>query len=167
MNVAGVYIQRDAAGALLYIGQCTDVIARTTAHRSRSAWGPMIQSVELIALEDQKKRVSVERELIRALKPMHNVVFKNLPTNLELAALHFVFTPHEIYDGARQHFGIASDIDLANFLGVTPAHILLVRLRMTRISGAEMEVIAHALKVPPYQVRWVFRKEGQTWKSSL
>lgn len=155
---AGVYIQKDAQGQVLYIGQCSNFYFRCSDHRSRSPWGSKIAETVLIPFEFQRNRSSIERELIRNLKPIYNKIFKNLPTNEELKNLNFVFTPHWFYDGVRDHFQARSEGAVASLLGVTTNHILTVRLGLTNVSTQEKVFIAAELGILPYQLPKFFAR---------
>lgn len=155
---AGVYIQKDAQGRILYIGQSCNSYGRTSNHRSSAPWGEEIAETVVIPFEFQRNRSSIERELIRNLKPMHNKIFKNLPTNEELKNLNFVFTPHWFYDGVRDHFQARSEGAVASLLGVTTNHILTVRLGLTNVSTQEKVFVSAELGITPYQLPKFFAR---------
>lgn len=152
MNQAGVYVHLDAHGHVLYVGQSAVMESRTKTHRSVSAWSHLIADVMELPADDWRKRTSLERELIRELKPAFNTKFKALPTNDDLASFHFVTMPHRFYDTVKKAYGIQLDEVLARFLGVTPEHVVMVRLGMTTVSWAEVSFIAEAHNIAGHRV---------------
>lgn len=64
----GIYFLHDTEGQLLYIGQAGNVLSRMIGHTDKP-----FDSVRMIEIEDHRKRLEIERALIRHLKPPFNV----------------------------------------------------------------------------------------------
>lgn len=69
-----IYICKDAAGAVLYIGQTVRWAQRILTHRTTD-WWPGVSDVELIPVADRGDRLDLERELIEHHQPPNNVVY--------------------------------------------------------------------------------------------
>lgn len=153
MRGGGVYILLDADHAPLYIGQSHALDNRLGNHIGNPLWRSEIASMETIMLESARDRASVERELIRNLKPKYNKLFKNLPSDADMENLHFVWAPNWFYDGVRIRYALESDHDLAGFLGVTPQHVALVRMKMLGVSDSELGFVADKMALPIFALR--------------
>lgn len=70
-----VYLHRDAAGDVLYVGCTIDLTTRTRRHRRGSPWRDEIASVEIVAEDmDRYPALDLERALIERYRPPHNYV---------------------------------------------------------------------------------------------
>lgn len=69
---AGVYIARDASGAVLYVGSAGDLEKRLRQHATQSPWWSSVADVERRGAPSRAAAYDVERELIRELQPLHN-----------------------------------------------------------------------------------------------
>ena len=68
-----VYIFRDAAERVLYVGITWSAKARWRAHKRKKPWWFQVASAELTCCDSTFKALSVERRLIKELSPMHNI----------------------------------------------------------------------------------------------
>jgi predicted GIY-YIG superfamily endonuclease len=73
-----VYLVRDAAGDLLYVGRTTNPLQRFANHsagrRTRSLWIEHARSIDWEQYDDASDAEWRERELIEDLQPPHNVI---------------------------------------------------------------------------------------------
>jgi predicted GIY-YIG superfamily endonuclease len=69
-----VYRFYDAAGDLLYVGQTTNLISRTTWHSSRSPWYSRIASHTITVAATRREALAMERDAIRTERPLYNVM---------------------------------------------------------------------------------------------
>lgn len=70
-----VYILRDADQIPLYVGQSTTSAYRLSQHRRRD-WWPQVAHIELRRCSNKEQMDTLERELIVALDPEHNIAHK-------------------------------------------------------------------------------------------
>lgn len=148
-----MYILLDVDRKPLYIGQSQALDNRLGTHMGNPLWRGEIASMETVMLECGRARASVERELIRNLKPKYNKLFKNLPSDGDMENLHFVWAPNWFYDGVRILYALESDRDLAAFLGVTVQHVALVRMKMLGVSDGELGFVADKMALPIFALR--------------
>lgn len=70
-----VYVCSDAKGDALYVGQTTDIVARTHHHKSKSPWWRDVEVIEVVSMHDEREDgLYAEAEEIRRLRPRHNVM---------------------------------------------------------------------------------------------
>lgn len=71
----GVYLVRDSAGAVLYVGHTKDLRLRMGhGHRYRSAWFPQMASVEFLACDGVQEARVLEKAKIAEHRPAANVI---------------------------------------------------------------------------------------------
>ncbi|MDI6727176.1 MAG: GIY-YIG nuclease family protein, partial [Smithellaceae bacterium] len=113
----GVYLMKDLAGKMLYVGKANDLRARVGAYLSRTDSRFMIpflvsqvMAVEFIVTETEKEALILENNLIKAHRPRYNVDFRDdkayyhirLAVDSPFPRLELIRRPKE--DGAR-YFG--------------------------------------------------------------
>jgi len=113
----GVYLMKDAAGEILYVGKARDLKARIRAYFSRTDSRAMvpflvsrIRDVEFIVTETEKEALILENSLIKEHQPRYNVDFRDdkayfnirIDPSDEFARFQLVRRPKK--DGAR-YFG--------------------------------------------------------------
>jgi excinuclease ABC subunit C len=114
----GVYLMRDSAANILYIGKAKDLRRRVGQYfmkgaGSRDAKIPnltaLIRQIDYIAAASEREALVVERELIRQYQPFFNVLWKDAKSYpyIKITAEDFpriFFTRKKIKDGAL-YFG--------------------------------------------------------------
>jgi excinuclease ABC subunit C len=88
----GVYLFRDAAGAVLYVGKAQSLRARVRSYFNRGGDGrirmhflvPRIRDVEVVATHNVKEALLLENQLIKEHKPRFNVRLRDDKTYLAL-----------------------------------------------------------------------------------
>ena len=103
-----VYVLRDAADSVLYVGCTSEVSRRLSRHRLRP-WGPRVARIEMYPYDDRAEATSVETELIVELEPEFNVddaLAEPAEPGARLEQLRQVFrqgpmTQHEARDALR------------------------------------------------------------------
>lgn len=68
-----VYLIKAGNGDLLYVGQTRNLVSRLADHR-RKDWFPDDGSVDLLPCENVEHALRVERDLIKELTPVHNLM---------------------------------------------------------------------------------------------
>jgi len=63
----------DQHGALLYVGQTTNLPTRTTWHRTQSPWYPTAASMTFVDFETRTEALAAEAEAIATERPIHNL----------------------------------------------------------------------------------------------
>ena len=70
-----IYCHRDQFGYPLYVGCTSNLSARTSQHKSKAPWWPLVDTVEVLdTIEDPREASHVEAEYIRDLDARYNVV---------------------------------------------------------------------------------------------
>ena len=114
----GVYLMRDAAGTVLYVGKAKDLRRRVAQYFSKNPSDTrgkipnlvaMIRSIDYIASASEREALLTERQLIHKLQPFFNEMWKDSKTYpyLELTREDFprlLFTRRRLRDGGR-YFG--------------------------------------------------------------
>lgn len=78
-RVPGVYLWKDAAGAVLYVGKAIDLRARTSNYLDASADGKtaalmeQARDIDFIAVRNEKEALVLEQTLIKRHRPRYNV----------------------------------------------------------------------------------------------
>jgi excinuclease ABC subunit C len=83
-HACGVYIMRDAAGGILYIGKAKD-LAKRVAHYfnpekpdvKNTVLAPLIRSIDYIACASERESLLLERRLIFKHRPFFNAMWKD------------------------------------------------------------------------------------------
>ncbi len=80
----GVYIMRDAAGEILYIGKAIDLAKRVAQYFNPNkddvkvqALAPLIRSIDYILCESERESLLLERRLINENQPFFNAMWKD------------------------------------------------------------------------------------------
>jgi predicted GIY-YIG superfamily endonuclease len=68
-----VYVFRDALERVLYVGITWSAKARWRTHKRKKSWWFQVASAELTCCDKVIHALEVERQLIKELKPMHNI----------------------------------------------------------------------------------------------
>lgn len=68
-----VYLMQDADGRVLYVGVTGNPVERWRRHAQRKPWWSQVARIEFETLLRNSDALALERELIRALAPLHNV----------------------------------------------------------------------------------------------
>jgi excinuclease ABC subunit C len=83
----GVYIMRDAAGEILYIGKAIDLAKRVAQYFNPNKTDamdqslvPLIRTIDYILCESERESLLLERRLINENQPFFNVVWKDNKT---------------------------------------------------------------------------------------
>jgi excinuclease ABC subunit C len=113
----GVYLMKNAAGRVIYVGKANNLRARISAYRRQSDSRPMIPllmsqvgSLDFIVTKTEKEALILENSLIKAHRPRYNVLFRDDKEYFHLRLngqapwprLEIIRRPRE--DGAR-YFG--------------------------------------------------------------
>jgi excinuclease ABC subunit C len=114
----GVYLMRDATGAVLYVGKAKDLRHRVSQYFRKNpsdtrgkipSLVALIRSIDYIASASEREALLTERQLIHSLQPFFNEMWKDSKTYpyLELTREDFprlLFTRRKTKDGGR-YFG--------------------------------------------------------------
>jgi excinuclease ABC subunit C len=117
-NEPGVYIFRDAAGTVLYVGKAQKLRARVRSYFVKRGDGryqmsflvPRIHEVEVVVTTNEKEALLLENQLIKKHRPRFNVLFRDdknyLGLRLDLGQEYprFTETRRFVRDGAT-YFG--------------------------------------------------------------
>lgn len=68
-----IYILRDDAGQVLYVGQSLNVAQRLSNHKRSQSWWPEVEAIEIQHCETKADMDALEMRLISELWPLHNV----------------------------------------------------------------------------------------------
>src|SRR5699024_924217 len=84
-----VYVLKDKAGAVLYVGVTSNLKARVKDHRTRKPWWGDVAETTTSAPMPWVDALNLEEHLIRELSPLHNVRKRNgsLHVNLGIREL--------------------------------------------------------------------------------
>ena len=81
---AGVYLMKDGAGGILYVGKARDLRARIRAYFARTDARAMIpflvskiRDIEFIVTGTEKEALILENNLIKEHRPRYNVDFRD------------------------------------------------------------------------------------------
>ncbi len=80
----GVYIMRDAAGEILYIGKAIDLAKRVSQYfnpnkddAKTQALAPLIRRIDYVLCESEREALLIERRLINEQQPFFNAMWKD------------------------------------------------------------------------------------------
>lgn len=73
-----VYIAKDMEGVVLYVGQSMRLGNRLSQHKADKDWWESIAAIEVRHVESKADANRVERDLIRALHPLHNLAMNKV-----------------------------------------------------------------------------------------
>ncbi len=83
----GVYLMRDAAGEILYIGKANDLAQRVAQYFNPNktdvmdrSLAPLIRAIDYILCESERESLLLERRLINENQPFFNVLWKDSKT---------------------------------------------------------------------------------------
>lgn len=157
MSGIGVYSHYDSTGTCLYVGMTGNMKQRNAVHMSVTEWRNQIARIEFIECENLIEASLKERDLIRNLKPIHNILHAYLPTDTQLEELHYVFTPNKFLDFVKESFGFDEN-ELAMFLCTTIEHLRIIRLRLTGITWPAKHYICEVVNSCGYDLDRYLRK---------
>lgn len=114
----GVYLMRDASGAVLYVGKAKDLRARVAQYFSKTpsdtrrkipSLVALIRRIDYVASASEREALLTERQLIHKLQPFFNEMWKDSKSYpyLEITKEDFprlVYTRRKLRDGGR-YFG--------------------------------------------------------------
>lgn len=138
----GVYLMRDAAAAVLYIGKAKDLRKRVGQYFQKNPSDTrgkipnlvaLIRSIDYIASASEREALLTERQLIYNLQPFFNEMWKDAKTYpyLELTREDFprlLFTRRKTRDGG-QYFGPYPKVETLKKLAGYLWRIKFIRLR--------------------------------------
>jgi predicted GIY-YIG superfamily endonuclease len=115
-----LYRLTDANGVLLYVGISYSAIARLAQHKDGKAWWPDVAAVGITDLGEvtRQEAEAVEREVIRAERPLHNVTHNGKTSKVRSPKPaapggivgRFVITPEEDPNYAGHQGEITDDL---------------------------------------------------------
>src|SRR5258708_1334961 len=80
----GVYIMRDGAGGILYIGKAVDLAKRVSQYFNPSKkdvktqeLAPLVRRIDYVLCQSERESLLLERRLIHENQPFFNVVWKD------------------------------------------------------------------------------------------
>lgn len=107
-----LYRLRDSAGELLYVGITNDWPTRMKQHASKQSWWPTMTMSELVHLHCSRKQAeAIEKAVIQAEQPRHNVAHNQQATIVKIAA-HFPVAASFPVVQADQWFAIGTAVRL-------------------------------------------------------
>ncbi|MEK7722241.1 MAG: excinuclease ABC subunit UvrC [Elusimicrobiota bacterium] len=141
----GVYLMRDAAGAVLYVGKAKDLRRRVAQYFQNSppdtrgkipSLVALIRSIDYIASASEREALLTERQLIHSLQPFFNEMWKDSKTYpyLKLTREDFprlLFTRRKAGDGGR-YFGPYPKVEPLKKLTAYLRRIKFINLRRCR-----------------------------------
>lgn len=68
-----LYVMRDAGGCVIYVGISGHATRRLDEHRLERHWWRDIASIDLSHFDTWVEAIEAESDLIRTLRPLHNV----------------------------------------------------------------------------------------------
>ncbi|MBI4802252.1 MAG: excinuclease ABC subunit UvrC [Elusimicrobia bacterium] len=149
----GVYLMRDSAANILYIGKAKNLRKRVAQYFRKDQASPripnlvaLIRSIDYIASAGEREALLVERELIRRYQPFFNVLWKDAKSYpyIKLTAEDFpriLFTRKKLHDGAR-YFGPYPKVEPLKKLLNHLQRIKFVNLRRCRWDFSLKEPLA-------------------------
>ena len=141
----GVYLMRDATGAVLYVGKAKDLRHRVAQYFRKNPSDTrgkipnlvaLIRSIDYIASASEREALLTERQLIHNLQPFFNEMWKDSKTYpyLELTNEDFprlLFTRRKTRDGGR-YFGPYPKVEPLKKLTAYLWRIKFINLRRCR-----------------------------------
>ncbi len=144
-DTPGVYLMRDAAGAVLYVGKAKDLRHRVAQYFRKNPSDTrgkvpnlvaLIRSIDYIASASEREALLTERQLIHSLQPFFNEMWKDSKSYpyLELTREDFprlLFTRRRTRDGGR-YFGPYPKVEPLKKLTAYLWRIKFINLRRCR-----------------------------------
>jgi len=141
----GVYLMRDAAGAVLYVGKAKDLRARVGQYFQKNPGDSrgkipnlvaLIRRIDYIGSASEREALLTERELIHRLQPFFNAMWKDSKTYpyIEITREDFprlFFTRRKLRDGGL-YFGPFPKVEPLRKLLAHLSRIKFVNLRLCR-----------------------------------
>lgn len=151
----GVYLMRDASGAVLYVGKAKDLRKRVAQYFRKNTSDTrrklpnllaLIRSIDYIASASEREALLTERELIHRLQPFFNEMWKDSKSYpyLELTGEDFprlLFTRRKLRDGGR-YFGPYPRVEPLKKLLSCLWRIKFINLRRCRWRFSRTEPLA-------------------------
>jgi len=144
-DTPGVYLMRDASGAVLYVGKAKDLRARVSQYFHKNPSDTrgkipnlvaLIRRIDYIASASEREALLTERQLIYKLQPFFNAMWKDSKTYpyIEITREDFprlFFTRRKLKDGGL-YFGPFPKVEpLKKLLGYL-SRIKFINLRLCR-----------------------------------
>ncbi|OGR67322.1 MAG: hypothetical protein A2081_01635 [Elusimicrobia bacterium GWC2_61_19] len=144
-DTPGVYLMRDAAGTVLYVGKAKDLRARVTQYFQKNPgdrrWKipnlvALIRRIDYVAASSEREALLTERQLIYKLQPFFNEMWKDSKTYpyVEITREDFprlFFTRRKLRDGG-QYFGPFPKVEPVKKLLGYLSRIKFINLRRCR-----------------------------------
>ncbi len=144
-DTPGVYLMRDAAGTVLYVGKAKDLRARVAQYFQKNPsdrrWKipnlvALIRRIDYVAAASEREALLTERQLIYKLQPFFNEMWKDSKTYpyLEITREDFprlFFTRRKLKDGGL-YFGPFPKVEPVKKLLGYLARIKFINLRLCR-----------------------------------
>ncbi|KPK33461.1 MAG: hypothetical protein AMS24_01120 [Chlamydiae bacterium SM23_39] len=83
----GVYLMKDSSGKILYIGKAKNLKFRIKQHFSSNSSNILkekIKKIDIIVVNSEKEALILENNLIKKIKPKHNILLKDDKTFIKL-----------------------------------------------------------------------------------
>lgn len=98
-----VYVLRDAAGAVLYVGSTSNATRRIADHRRNQPWRAEIDPGQTVLTDEMpwEAALEVEEECIRMYSPRHNVQQTNGTRHIQLGLRKYIATESRLIRAAK------------------------------------------------------------------
>lgn len=154
-NGPGVYLMRDAAGAVLYVGKAKDLRARVSQYFQKNPadrrWKipnlvALIRRIDYVASASEREALLTERQLIQKLQPFFNAMWKDSKSYpyIEITREDFprvFFTRRKLRDGGL-YFGPFPKVEPLRKLFGYLTRIKFINLRRCRWKFSLAEPLA-------------------------
>jgi excinuclease ABC subunit C len=134
----GVYLMRDAAGKVIYVGKAKDLRARVRSYFNRSDGRSQIEfllrrvgDLETLVTSNDKEALILENNLIKQYKPRYNIRLKDDKSYLSIKvttkdAWPRIFTTRKIVKDGSRYFGpFSSAVAARETVDIIEKHFLL------------------------------------------
>ena len=134
----GVYLMRDKAGKVIYVGKAKDVRARVRSYFNKSDERSQIQfllrrvdDIETLVTSNDKEALILENNLIKQYKPRYNIRLKDDKSylSIKVTTLHpwprIVATRKIVKDGSRYFGPFSSAVAARETIDIIEKHFLL------------------------------------------
>jgi excinuclease ABC subunit C len=81
-DLPGVYLMKDAQGAVIYVGKATSIRSRLSQHfhidsSKARAMVPLVESIDFVVTKDANEALILESNLIKNYQPRYNMLLKD------------------------------------------------------------------------------------------
>ena len=134
----GVYLMRDAAGKVIYVGKAKDLRARVRSYFNRSDGRSQIEfllrrvgDLETLVTSNDKEALILENNLIKQYKPRYNIRLKDDKSYLSIKVTirdvwPRIFTTRKIVKDGSRYFGpFSSAVAARETVDIIEKHFLL------------------------------------------